>query len=357
MRSPDTLTINDVVERLDRFDSIIDARSPSEFENDHLPGAISAPVLSDEERARVGTIYKQQSSFDAKRIGAALVARNIAAHVENLFASKPRNWSPLVYCWRGGNRSSALALVLSRIGWQSRVLEGGYKAFRTRVISDLEEFPRRFSFRVIAGRTGCGKSLILAELARRGAQVLDLEAIASHRGSVLGRMPGEEQPGQKRFETLLWQALRGFDPGQPVYVESESRRIGVCHVPETLMQSIRQGSCITVEASVETRVALLQREYRHFIEDPARLQEQLTRLTEIHGHATLGRWREWAGHGDWDNLVTDLLVAHYDPSYDRSMARNFTRLAEARSVSLGGPDNQSIAQAAERLLWAAGSQP
>src|SRR5204862_3856228 len=148
------------------FDAVLDARSPAEFAEDHLPLATNVPVLDDAERALVGTVYKQQSAFEAKRIGAPLVARNIARAIEERFAGKPRDWKPLVYCWRGGGRSGALVHVLRQVGWDARRLDGGYKAFRRQVVTDLEALPERFDFRVVCGATGSGKSRLLEALAR-----------------------------------------------------------------------------------------------------------------------------------------------------------------------------------------------
>src|SRR6188474_3521832 len=185
------------------FDAIIDVRSPAEFAEDHVPGALSCPVLDNDERARVGTIYKQTSPYEAKKIGAALVARNIAGHLEAALADKPRGWKPLVYCWRGGQRSAAMAHVLREVGWDAMTLQGGYKAYRRYVVASLAQLPQRINFRVIHGVTGSGKSRLLRALADAGAQVLDLEDLAAHRGSVLGNLPGRPQPSQKMFESLL----------------------------------------------------------------------------------------------------------------------------------------------------------
>jgi tRNA 2-selenouridine synthase len=227
-------------ELLAEFDAIIDVRSPAEYTEDHIPGAISAPVLDDEERARVGTIYKQASPFDAKKIGAALVSKNIARHIEERFAAMPRDWKPLVYCWRGGKRSGAMAHVLREIGWDAWSIEGGYKSWRRFVIDDLATLPGQFKYRVIHGTTGSGKSRLLRALKDIGAQVLDLEDLAAHRGSVLGTLPDRPQPAQKMFETLVWDALRKFDPAGPVFVEGESKKIGQLQVPEALMHAIAQ---------------------------------------------------------------------------------------------------------------------
>ena len=207
--------------RLDTFGAVIDARSPSEYAEDHLPGAVNWPVLDDDERRRIGTEYKQISPFDAQKRGAALVARNIARHIEAHVMDRPKSWHPLVYCWRGGKRSGALAWFLDQMGFRTHVLEGGYKAYRTAVIVALQTLPERLDFEVVCGKTGSGKTRLLGALRDAGAQVLDLEGLARHRGSVLGILPDCPQPSQKAFDTALWNALRGFDPARPVFVESE----------------------------------------------------------------------------------------------------------------------------------------
>jgi len=230
-----TLTATELLARLDEFGAIIDVRSPSEFTDDRVPGALNWPVLDDAERAQIGTQYAQVSPFAAKKFGAVLVARNIAAHVEREVLDKPKDWRPLVYCWRGGTRSGALASVLDHIGFRVHRLEGGYQAYRRAVLDTLESLPQRYRYRVICGTTGSGKSRLLRQLQAAGAQVLDLEALANHRGSVLGLVPGERQPGQKQFESRVWDALRRFDPKRPVFVESESRKVGDLRVPPALI--------------------------------------------------------------------------------------------------------------------------
>ena len=305
------------------FDDVLDARSPSEYAEDHLPEAINVPVLDDAERALVGTVYKERSAFDAKRVGAPLAARNIAAHLERLFASKPRNWKPLVYCWRGGGRSGALVHVLRQVGWDARRLDGGYKAFRRQVVADLEQLPARFDFHVVCGATGSGKSRLLEALARAGAQVLDLEAIAAHRGSVLGELPGAPQPSQKAFETALWSALSQSDPARPVYVESESRKVGNLRVPERLIERMRGSRCFRLEAATATRVALLLEDYAHFVAQPHALLQKLELLRSLHGAERIAQWKEHLDHGRWQPLVGDLLESHYDPAYRRSLTRNY----------------------------------
>ena len=316
------------------FDDVLDARSPAEFAEDHLPDAINVPVLDDAERALVGTIYKQQSAFEAKRAGAPLAARNIAAQIEARFATRPRNWKPLVYCWRGGGRSGALVHVLRQVGWDARRLEGGYKAFRRQVVADLGTLPARFRLHIICGATGSGKSRLLEALVEAGAQVLDLEVLAAHRGSVLGDLPDAPQPSQKRFETLLWTALSQFDPARPVYVESESKKVGNLRVPEQLIERMRAARCFRLEADESTRVALLMDDYAHFVADPDSLATKLDLLRDLHGKERIGQWRSHLEAGRWEPLVSDLLASHYDPAYRRSLARNYRDAATATAVEV-----------------------
>jgi tRNA 2-selenouridine synthase len=333
-----------------RFDAVLDARTPSEFAEDHLPGAVSAPVLDDAQRAEVGTLYKQVSQFEAKKLGAALVAKNVSRHVETLFAGKGKDWRPLVYCWRGGKRSGAMAHILREIGWEASTLEGGYRAYRRWALEALAALPAQFTFSVVHGPTGSGKSRLLAALGRAGAQVLDLEGLAAHRGSVLGELPGKPQPPQKLFDSRVLAALRGFDPSKPVFVEGESKKIGQIHVPDPLIERMRASACVRVEAGVDTRVALLLDEYRHFLADRASLGAQLDCLVALHGRERIDEWKALAAGGEWPEFVRRLLVEHYDPAYKRSATRNFPRLAEARVLRLESPDEAAFSRLAASLV-------
>ena len=340
------------VAQLDAFDEVIDVRSPAEFALDHVPEALNCPVLDDEERAYVGTLYKQVSPFDAKKIGAALVSKNIAQHIEERFRGRARGWRPLVYCWRGGQRSSAMAHVLRQVGWDAATLSGGYRAYRREVIAQLETTPRRFSFRVVCGATGSGKSRLLAALAAQGAQVLDLERLARHRGSLLGELPGDPQPSQKMFDSLVWSALKGFDSARPVFVEAESKKIGQLQVPARLLARMREGECVRLEVPVPERVRFLIGEYRHFLEQPAALKEKLQCLTSRYGHAVIDRWIAQTDSGAWGELVADLLVTHYDPSYLRAATQNYLHYDGARALTLERLDETGMARAAAELLKA-----
>ncbi|MGV3653394.1 MAG: tRNA 2-selenouridine(34) synthase MnmH [Noviherbaspirillum sp.] len=350
MKYPALLSCAEALARLQSFDAIIDVRTPAEFEEDHLPGAINCPVLSGEERARVGTLYKQTGAFEAKKVGAALVARNIAHHIDTLFMDKPRYWQPLVYCWRGGNRSGAMAHILARIGWPAIQLDGGYREYRRHVNGELGELPARFAFRVVCGTTGSGKSRLLRTLGQAGAQVLDLEHLAAHRGSVLGNLPDAPQPSQKSFESAIWDALRRFDPAKPVFVESESKKVGKLRVPDALMDRMRASECVALSLALPHRVELLRHEYRHFVSDPATLNAQLDCLAKLHGKERIAHWQALALEGRIATLVEELLEQHYDPAYLRSIERNFGRIGQAPQVELEGISEEAFAAAARRLM-------
>lgn len=350
MKYPALLSASEVLSDIETFDTVIDVRSESEFALDHIPGAINCPVLNDEERVAVGTLYKQDSPFKAKKLGAAIVARNIAAHLETHFADHPKNWRPLVYCWRGGNRSGALAHILAKIGWPAVQLEGGYKAYRQHLLTQIDEMAERYRFKVVCGTTGSGKSRLLTTLASMGAQVLDLEKLAAHRGSLLGSIPGESQPTQKMFESLIWDMLRQCSPERVVFVESESKKIGNLRVPEKLMDAIRASACIRIGISTGHRVQLLMEDYPHLVTDTAQLMSQLAHLVPLHGKEKIAGWRALAESGDIPALVEVLLTEHYDPAYLRSIDRNFKGYRNALMVAMPDISPAAFASAAESLI-------
>jgi tRNA 2-selenouridine synthase len=342
----DTVT----VAQLDGFDEFIDVRSPAEFAEDHIPGAVNHPVLNDEERHRVGKLYKQ-NRFEARRLGAALVAGNLSRHLQS-FSYNPR-WRPLVYCWRGGKRSAAMTQVLKEIGWNASRLEGGYKAYRHAVISQLTTLPACFRFCVICGLTGSGKSRLLAAVRGVGGQALDLEGLAKHKGSVLGNIPNEPQPSQKMFESAVWAQLRAFNPEHPVFVEAESKKIGTLRIPAPLMESIWQGQCVRLDTPLAVRLEFLRSEYRHFFDDPELLKARLTALTPLHGKEAVARWQATAEPEQWQTLVTELLEKHYDPAYEKSTLKNFARHASGLTVQLKDASETSLQALASQLTRSA----
>ena len=332
------------------FDEIIDVRSPSEFADDHIPGAINLPVLDDAERARVGTIYKQVSPFEARRIGGALVADNLARHLHLHFQTQPKDWRPLVYCWRGGQRSGAFATWLRMIGWDACQLEGGYKRFRREVIDSLEICPGQLDFRVICGPTGSAKTRVLEALAALGAQVLDLEGLVAHKGSVLGDVPGVPQPSQKSFETQLHAVLTGFAPARPVFVEAESRKIGRLHVPEALITRMRAARCIAIDADRDARVGFLLRDYAYLGADAETLKAKLGRLKRVLANDTLTRWQAFADAHDLPQLFAELIDVHYDPLYRRSQDHNYIGFADAERIAASDLSPEGIFAIAREIL-------
>jgi tRNA 2-selenouridine synthase len=328
---------------------VIDARTEDEYAEDHLPGAVNWPSLDNEERKTIGTIYTQVNPFEARKLGAALVSANVARHIETHVLDKPRDWKPLAYCWRGGKRSGFLALVLDQIGFRAHVVEGGYKAFRAAVLAQMPEFAARLRYRVVCGPTGSGKTRLLHALSDAGAQVLDLEALARHRGSVLGIIPGVQQPSQKAFDTLVWDTLRKFDPSRPVFVESESKKVGNVAVNEALILRMRESECLNVELPEDERVALLLEDYAFFDSDRELFCRRLEALTELRGKALVGEWQAKARAGEIEDVFRDLLVKHYDPGYAASIRRNFKRYGEAQRVVLADRTPMSMARAAAAL--------
>ena len=321
------------------FSTIIDARSEDEFALDHLPGAVNWPSLNNQERILVGTMYKQVSAFEAQKHGAALVAANIARHIQRDVLSLPRTWQPLIYCWRGGKRSGSLAMVLGQIGFKIQLIEGGYKAFRAALIASMPELVAPIQWRVVCGPTGSGKTRLLHALSAEGAQVLDLEALANHRSSVLGHIPGSPQPSQKHFDTLVWSALKSFDTSRPVYVESESRKVGNLSVPEVLMLSMRESACLDLRLSDDERVGLLMEDYDFFVKDPDYFCKRLDALVDRRGRAVVEAWKVQVMAGHCEPVVRELLTLHYDPGYAESTRRNFKQFGQAKAVQ---PSDRSM---------------
>jgi tRNA 2-selenouridine synthase len=344
----DILEVRDADARtLGAFDAVIDVRSPAEVAEDHVPGAISLPVLSDAERAEVGTIYVQDSRFRARRLGAALIARNVAGHLETALADKGGEFRPLIYCWRGGQRSGAMATILSQVGWRTAVLAGGYKTYRRHVKERLYDaaFPARLV--LLDGRTGSGKTEILGRLAARGVQVLDLEALAEHRGSLLGGLPGRAQPSQKLFETRLLTAMEGLDLSRSIVAEAESSKVGDRMVPPTLWTAMLAAPRITLVAPIAERARYLARHYADVVADRVLFDAALARLPVAPGRKALARWSELADAGDLEALAAELMENHYDPAYDRAARKD----AKSRLgvVELPGLDEAALEKAGDEI--------
>ena len=326
------------------FDDIIDVRSPVEYAEDHLPGAISLPVMSDAERAEIGTIYKQVSPFLARKRGAALVARHAAAHLEGPLADRSGAWKPLVYCWRGGQRSGAFASILHQIGWRVEVVAGGYKSWRALVVKALYETPMQSPVVVLDGNTGSAKTEILNLLPGLGVQVLDLEGLARHRGSLFGAMPGG-QPSQKAFEGALAQQIAALDPARAVVVEAESSKIGECRVPPELWKAMTRAPRVAIHADRAVRADYLLRTYADMVQDPERLAGVIGQLRHGHAKELIEEWLALAAAGQHRALADGLMQHHYDPRYSRHRARMQGGLAEVLAQSLAAESLPALAGA------------
>ena len=342
------ISLNDVY--TPDFDDIIDVRSPAEFAEDHVPGAISLPVLSDAERAKVGTVYKQESPFKARKIGAALVARNAADHIAGPLADRDGGWKPLVYCWRGGQRSGSFASILSQIGWRAEVIDGGYRTYRRIVVALLHDTPLPHTITLLDGNTGTAKTELLSLLAQRGVQVVDLEALAAHRGSVFGAV-STPQPAQKAFESALARAFTALDPHKPTVLEAESSKIGNLYIPPSLWARMRTAPRIQISAPLQARARYLTTAYADMIEQPDTLLPVLDRLVAFHGYEQVKIWQAMARTGQFESLAAQLMDRHYDHRYTKSRKTMATDGAQQISLTdLRAPSLNAAADSITTLL-------
>lgn len=328
------------------FDQIIDVRSPSEFALDHLPGAINLPVLSDAERAEVGTVYVQDSSFRARKMGAAYVARNAARHLENELADKDGGYRPLVYCWRGGQRSGSLAVILAQIGWRVETLKDGYLSYRRLVTKTLYDTPFPAPVVVVGGNTGTAKTGLLLQLQQLGHQVIDLEGLANHRGSLFGHRSGG-QPSQKAFESAIARIIANLDPARPVVVEAESSKVGGLHVPPCLWSAMSEAPRIVLQAPLSQRARYLTAAYGDIIADPIHLLEIIDQLKRFHPATRIEEWRSLANQGKYETLAGALMQYHYDPRYVKQSAQDARRAQVILTIDDLSP--AGLGEAAARL--------
>jgi len=319
-----------------RIDEVIDVRSPAEFADDHIPGAVNMPVFSNEERAEIGTIYKQQSPFQARRAGAALVSANVARHIQTKLADRPENWRPLIHCWRGGQRSRAFAHICGEIGWASFLLDGGYKSYRNAVLDGLKSTPKKLKICIISGATGSGKTHLLHALGRAGAQILDLEGLANHKGSLLGGIPDSPQPAQRLFESHLYEAIHQLNGDEICFIEAESSRVGAVSLPQALWHDMAEAQLVELSTPLETRLTLLKQDYQHLMTpNSAPLHKLINGMVARHGYEVTNQWETALTNQDYDAFVSALLCDHYDPAYQRASGRH--QRIHLGSVTLDGP--------------------
>jgi tRNA 2-selenouridine synthase len=327
-------------------DEVIDVRSPSEFALDHIPGAVNLPVLDDTERAEVGTVYVRDNRFRARKIGAAYVAQNAARHLQTYLADKPGGYHPMVYCWRGGQRSGSFAAILQQIGWRVELLEGGYQTYRRLVSENLYKTPLPCAVLVLDGNTGCAKTDLLLRLPSHGIQVIDLEGLANHRGSIFGARVGG-QPSQRAFESALAAAISQLDPTRPVVVEAESSRIGNVTIPPILWEPMKAARRIAVAAPLTARADYLTRTYVDLTDNPATLLALVQRLSPLHAATVIEDWSNLAQSGAFRELAASLMQAHYDPRYGKKrmqVGRNAPLAFEMPSLN-----EEALDSGAERL--------
>ncbi len=330
------------------FDTIIDVRSPSEFANDHIIGAINCPVLSDHEREKVGTIYKKESTFKAKIIGSSLTARNIAYHIEKKFLDQKGSWQPLIYCWRGGQRSKAFSMILSEVGWRTYQLDGGYKEYRNSVVKYFETIGSKLKVILISGKTGSAKTKILQNIGELGGQILDLEGLANHKGSLLGKMPGLDQPSQKLFESKLFNKLRQLNLKKNIYIEAESSKIGNVHIPKSIWAKMIISPRVEIKADLKLRANFLVKDYYYMCNNPDLIYPLLNGLKKRLSKDLIGSWKDLILKKKWKELTESFLQNHYDPSYSSNTIKNdrkIIKLINAKSLS-----NYEISKIAKKIL-------
>ncbi len=326
------------------FDTIIDVRSPSEFAEDHIVGSINCPVLSDLEREKVGTIYKRESTFKAKIIGSSLTARNIAKHIEERFLEYKGSWQPLVYCWRGGQRSKAFAIILSEVGWRTQQLEGGYKEYRNHVLEFMDTIGSKLKIILISGKTGCAKTKILQSIAQQGGQILDLEGLANHKGSLLGKIPNLKQPSQKFFESKLFYQLKQLNLKKEVFLEAESSKIGNIHIPKTIWAKMIVSPRIEIKADIHLRSTFLVKDYEYMCKNPELINPIIFGLRKRLSKKLVDSWKELIDQKKWQELTRSFLENHYDPSYSSNTIKNDRKvIKEIKAKSFNSSEITKIA--------------
>jgi tRNA 2-selenouridine synthase len=328
-----------------KYDTIIDVRSPSEFEIDHIVGAINCPILYDDERQKVGTIYKQISSFKAKIIGSSLSAKNIAFHIEKEFLEKKGSWKPLIYCWRGGQRSKAFSIVLSEVGWRTYQLSGGYKEYRNDIIKYLDNIGMKLKIILISGKTGSAKTKILHSIRDQGAQILDLEGLARHKGSLLGAIPNLKQPSQKFFESLLFYEINKLNLKKNIFIEAESSKVGNVHIPKSIWSNMILSKRIEVVADVNTRAKFLIDDYHYMCKNPILIKPMIKGLKSRLSNNLIDSWEKLIDEKKWFELTKSFLENHYDSSYSSNTIKNDRKvIRELQATTLNNDDIKNIAK-------------
>lgn len=312
------ISLDEALALRERGALLVDARSPAEFAEGSVPGAINVPLFDDAERAEVGTIYKQQGKTVARKLGVKLVGPKIPALIDAVeTALEGRRPPVVVFCWRGGLRSHSLTTFLNLAGIPARQLQGGHKAFRRRVVDFLAQgaWGRLL---VMRGLTGVGKTRLLLQLAEEGYPVLDLEGLANHRGSAFGALGLPPQPTQKRFEALLWDHLRKIPLDGYALAEGESKHIGKLVLPPRVYEALQRETTLWLNASLEHRVQVTLQDYPALDTLKAAFIPPIRALRPRLGTAAVERLLGLLEAGCWEDLVRELMVLYYDPLYNHT---------------------------------------
>ena len=322
---------------------VVDVRSPGEYSYGHIPGAVNIPLFDDLQRAEVGTVYKKEGNLKAVIRGIDLAAPEMSAKLKSAVALA-RDKSLLTYCWRGGMRSEAMAWLFSMGGLTPLLLEGGYKAYRNHILTDLG---RKRNFIILGGLTGSGKTYILKYMMSSGMQVTDLEGLASHKGSAFGAMGQQPQPSSEHFANLLYSDLSGKKEEGPVWLEDESRNIGTVFMPDGFYNVMQSAPVIALMMSIETRIPRLLREYASF--PPEQTISSVMKISKRLGGDRTREAVEAIQKGDFATAIR-ITLEYYDKSYSYALSR-----PQGRQVIYVDTDTDDVAVNASRVLEAARS--
>jgi tRNA 2-selenouridine synthase len=314
---------------------VIDVRSPAEFTSGHIPGAFNIPLFDNDERKIVGTIYKQKDRGKAIAKGFEFVGLKMSELIDDVRKISTGN-QLLVHCWRGGMRSAAIAWWFERNGFQCKTLIGGYKSYRRLV---QEYFNQKFNFLVLGGLTGSGKTTILHFLQEKGEQVIDLEKLASHKGSAFGSLGEPDQPSTEHFENMLFQELRAFEPDKRIWIEDESHNIGTVLIPKSIYLQIRSSRVICIQPDLDSRLDNLVKDYGAFSTEI--LKSSLEKIGKRIGGQRLKDAFKCLDEGNY-RRVAEIALAYYDKTYTYGLEKRDPN--SLQRIELGSLTGEAAAQ-------------
>lgn len=293
---------------------LIDVRTPKEFEEEGIPGAINIPLLLDDERINVGTAYKQNSPEKAKELGIEAISKRLPEVFKEV--QKYAKGRLAFYCAKGGMRSGAMAALFSALGYKTWKLDGGYKAYRQYILETIPKLNKEIKYYILHGKTGIGKTKILEKLEERGYSVLNLEKMADHKGSFFGGVCEKREQNQKRFESLIFEYLYKNKPDY-ILAESESKRIGNVYVPESIFNSLASGKHLSLETTIEERVKIINEDYSGATQDE--LQQCLDKVARYIDKEKYIKYSNLLKKNEIDELSKLLMKEYYDPLYQKSI--------------------------------------